>query len=1217
MVTTRKRPYSGDAQASAAQSGSIKSSRAKSTTAENAAASISDNKREDIVQVWRHGVAVADLYGDTIDPDNVSDNAHSHVVPHLDAPFFIRSSLPCEAISAPRLPFYGNTHTLAQALGNRHSALQFHINKSQFLSRNSFDGHLSCVNALAFSRDQGRYLASGGDDCQIHIRDMFVDLSDEQEQVPLVILHGHQSNIFSLSWAAQNKYLFSTGNDSQILYYDVEHSSLSIRGTVPMKPEPRLPLNPSSIGGHDDSVPEISAHPTNPNLLLSCDDSGNLKLIDIRISHEAVAAARSDAVAGFSSVQWNPNTSDGNTFAAATCGRITGSTRLYDVRQCFGSDEQRPLTNKDAVVRYHTALMQNSSTRGLIAAAAETNSVCFDPQGRFLASSISRYHPTIYAVNDPDPLATLESTVVPDPIDDGYCEWLGIPEDTPSAPKKLSSCCTIKHGSFGLENQTGKLHYAIGSDDFRAYVFAIPSRDQLVLQREYVNREKWLHDTAQLHPQAQDKTPKLAASEASGPTQNAELRGNGGDNNNDDGDSDLDLVPEELVDHDSEVAYCAGSILRAPSIVRPARLKQFAHVLCGGRSIINTALIHPTLPLILTAGITSDIGIHSASLLSAVELRPPRWDRNEREKGGTRPRMLLPPTNAALIDEDSEEDYDEDEDDDAFGVAGGMDRIPLVIGFGARARARSYARQQAGSDDDSDADDDGSTEEDENDDSDSDDADSDDSQSESDGSMQEDATPQLQGEAAEQAAEGQLDAIMESAAKNQLAAIAVVAAADFDSDDDTPFVDLGHATDSSDERDSVNTNDISDSEMRDEGLGLFQEALTARLPVGTQQPVQTSDTDAAPETDQDDAQIENPNAAVDAAENEIQTTAENDNATQQNVSIEVNNRTMEAAQPDIQASTQNDAAGGAVSLSSSEASSSGSKYLYRRTSSNEEALYGPSAPSRSRESEEREMNQMRETIQRMRAEDVATREEQRQRHRRRGELVSHDEDHVSGDEAVASTSNAPQQSHPQPQSQSAGEGDGGEDETVENFLTAMRNDPLYTSSSDRLDFQQDRHIDVYSLSHLPPHLVPFGISSASTPSTTPSDISSNSSDSYKYADEHPNYDSFEDYDPYKDDGYHSTFADTESLINRVYDDIERNSDNPFEYSENGKMWAMHRSMVSMGKEHKRMRIFDDLLRRDEMKSLTAGFRRVPKGNGGDGRNGFTCGSCRGRIDSDP
>lgn len=879
-------------------------------------------------------------------------------------------------------------------------------------------------------------------------------------------------------------------------------------------------------------------------------------------------------------------------------GRITGSTRLYDVRQCFGSHLHRPLTSKDAVVSYHTALMQNSSTRGLIAAAAETNSICFDPRGRFLASSISRYHPTIYAVNDPDPLATLESSVVPDPIHDGYCKWLGIPEDTPSAPKKLSSCCTIKHGSFGLENQTGTLHYAIGSDDFRAYVFAIPSRDELVLQREFVNREQWLHDTAELHPKTHDKTPKLAADETS--KQNTTSNGDEGqtrtagsqDDDDDDGDdSDLDLVPEDLVDHDSEVAYCSGSILRAPSIVRPARHKQFAHVLCGGRSIINTALIHPTLPLILTAGIMSDIDIHSASFLSAAELAPTTgFDTPpQRKKGGTRPRMLLLPTSASLIDQDSEMEDEEDDELD-FGVAGGTDGVPLVIGFGAGARARSYAHQQVGND--------GSDDEDEELGTNSEDDDDDDSQSSSDISMQQDAAAELSDGAADQAAQDQLDAIMESAAENQLNAIAAVAAADFNSDDDTPFVDLGHVTDSSAGHESADYSDLSDSEMRDEELGLFQEAQSARLPEVTSRLVQTSINDASTAANAVVQNEEGSRPAVIAEPATMTTTTETDNVAPHD------DQTEENAAAEAATTAQNNTAESPVSSSSSEASSSGSKYMYRRTSSNEEALYGPAPTQSRRESLERQMNQMQEMIRAIRAEDAAERERERQRRRRRrrrrrGDLVSDDEDYVSSGEeerppaADSSSGNAAQQ-----------QSNEGEEATVENFLSNMRNDPMYAPPT-QLDFQHDRHIATYPLSNLPDHLIP---SSPSTTTTTSSheDEDPSEAGSYPYMDDNP------DYDPFEDDGYHSTYASSSSLTKRVYHQLKHPS-GEFDYSANGAMWAMHRRMDVMGKEQKRMRMFDELLRRDEVKSLTAGFRKVPEGNGGK-KGGGNCGGQR--VDSD-
>ncbi|CBQ68670.1 conserved hypothetical protein [Sporisorium reilianum SRZ2] len=672
MTTPIKRTRSGRSYHSPASLDKIEADQLSSGPSRNA--SRRQKKRiDDVAHIWENGTHMASLEGDTIDPNWIPSEPKASLASALSSSsrFLLRTGTPSDATVRFRLPFAGSAHALGQAINHRYSASRQHLQKSQFLYRHTFNGHVSCVNALAVSRGQGRWLASGGDDKEIHIRDLFGDFSKEFESVPLLSLKGHESNIFSLDWSAQNQYLFSTGNDSQILYYDVEHSQLPIRGAVPCAPEERSPLNATAIGAHDDSVPQLSAHPCNPNLLLSCDDGGDLKFIDIRMPHDSVSAARSDVVAGFSSVQWNPNASDGNTFAAATCGRITGSTRLYDVRQCFSSDRNRPLSSKDAVLSYHTALMQHSSTRGLIAAAAETNSICFDPQGRFLASSISRYHPTIYSVNDPDPLVTLESTVADDPIrHEDYYHWSGVPVGTPTAPKKLSSCCTIKHGSFGLQAHTGKLHYAIGSDDFRAYVFEIPDRDELLLQREFVNRRQWIDETSKLHAL---RRQQKAESEARPQVQHAQEEQEEGEGD-DDSDADFSMIADNSIDHESEVAYCAGSILRATNIVRPARIREQAFVLCGGRSIINTALIHPTLPLILTAGIVPEINVHSAAPLRPKQIQTFDMfgERKALKTGGTRSRFLVPPSSRSLIDHDSDEseghshdeDDDEDQDDD-------------------------------------------------------------------------------------------------------------------------------------------------------------------------------------------------------------------------------------------------------------------------------------------------------------------------------------------------------------------------------------------------------------------------------------------------------------------------------------------------------------------------------------------------------------------------
>ncbi|SNX85683.1 related to SRP40 - serine-rich protein with a role in pre-ribosome assembly or transport [Melanopsichium pennsylvanicum] len=1031
MVATRKRVYSDRSEGPSGKidEASIDSIFAKrSATARRSAAKDARNT-DDIVQIWQHGVSVADIVGDIIDPNWIPPASKVHVSPSLQAPYLMHTGTSYDTCIAARLPFGGTTHALAQSRGFRLSDQRYRISKGKFRFRESWSGHTSCVNALAFSRDQGRWLASAGDDREIHIRDMFVDARNKDHSLPIAILKGHESNVFSLSWSAQNKYLFSTGNDSQILYYDVDHSSLPLRGTRFAEPETRSPLNPAPLGGHDESVPELSAHPTNPNLLLSCDDGGDLKLIDIRIPHDGVASARSDAGSAFSSVQWNPSSSDGNTFAAATCGRITGSTRLYDVRQCFSSDNGRPLSSKDAVLSYHTALMQNSSKRGLIAASAETNSICFDPEGRFLASSISRYHPTIYAVNDPDPLVTLQSTVADDPIDERHHRLSGVPMGIPSAPKKLSSCCTIKHASFGLETQTGKLHYAIGSDDFRAYVFAIPSKEELMLRREFVNRHDWLHETAHLHSERQAAKNAASRMEAS---KEVSLQHSGQDapeeNDDDDNEHDdsySDPVADNLIDHDSEIVYCAGSILRAQSIVRPARITQQAYVLCGGRSIINATLIHPTLPLILTAGITTEIHLHSASPLSSADLRErDGWssDIPVNNMGGTRTRFLFPPSGASLIagELESSDEYDEYDGEGDVG-----------------------------------------------------------SEEVSDG-----------GEEADESEEGM--------------------------------------------QDREDENDCGGDDGIDTSQSVSGEAINLSRPNG-----QFSV------------------CAYGPAPNDVRESQQEENRMHDMLRANMAEDEADRARPRSLISNQEDSA------------DEGENNVYE--SNENEAGFEDEA-------------QVQEQVP-----EAAT-------------------------GALQTSTNRAAQRHG----------------TVEDFLSEMRSDPMYTTPAP-LDYHHDRHIGTYSLSHLPSSLILSESSSAASvpeeemeeqnDQETSTSYSNESFDDEDALDDALN-DSWDDnesreYNAYAHDGYGSTYAPTEELEESMQDDLRCNFQERDEIMTGGKFWYMCRSMDALNREQRRLRLFDELLRRDELRPLTAVFQKVPQQSGGKGNGStFTCRSCQGRIDSD-
>ncbi len=200
--------------------------------------------------------------------------------------------------------------------------------------------------------------------------------------------------------------------------------------------------------------------------------------------------------------------------------------------------------------------------------------------------------------------------------------------DTGGAEEVVVSCCTIKHGSFGFEGQTGKLSYAIGSDDFRAYIlrFRIGSSSNVNVNLS-IGGSGSRRRRSSIGRGNSRLTRSLGRKPATMTT------------------ATLTRCPRSTSTHESEIAYCAGSILRGTTIVRPARIKQQAHVLCGGRSIINTALIHPTMPLVFTSGITSDIQVHSAARLHAKDLYAEHsYDsRRDVEIGGTRSRMLLPP----------------------------------------------------------------------------------------------------------------------------------------------------------------------------------------------------------------------------------------------------------------------------------------------------------------------------------------------------------------------------------------------------------------------------------------------------------------------------------------------------------------------------------------------------------------------------------------------
>ncbi|KAJ3558005.1 hypothetical protein NM688_g1162 [Phlebia brevispora] len=205
--------------------------------------------------------------------------------------------------------------------------------------------------------------------------------------------------------------------------------------------------------------------------------------------------------------------------------------------------------SKDGVVQtYETALSKPSLS---YLCRPEATSVTFDRTGSKLAVTFLSYYPTIYGLTDPIPLA--------------ICSGHNHPDGTPvlEGERTYVNSCTMKHGSFGGPGLDSDEYYSAGSDDFCAYIWKIPSIDELTYLRETVTADVWKSEGSE----------RIAFTAF--PTKDRH-------------------IPVDL-----STPLC--------------RLR-------GHKSIVNTALFHPYLPLILTAGVERHILLHSAtSIASCVE----------------------------------------------------------------------------------------------------------------------------------------------------------------------------------------------------------------------------------------------------------------------------------------------------------------------------------------------------------------------------------------------------------------------------------------------------------------------------------------------------------------------------------------------------------------------------------------------------------------------
>ncbi|KAI0712040.1 WD40 repeat-like protein [Earliella scabrosa] len=169
----------------------------------------------------------------------------------------------------------------------------------------------------------------------------------------------------------------------------------------------------------------------------------------------------------------------------------------------------------------------------------------------------------------------------------------------PSGAQTYTNSCTIKHGSFGGLGSDRDTYYAQGSDDFRTYVWKIPDEADMLNARMVVDPLDW----------ARNERP-------------------------------------------GEIGYASSP--EGPRYV-PMDISTPLDRMAGHQSIVNTALMHPYRPYILTAGIERYIRLHSPTEASPCT-EPLSLTPTDVPTPGSR-RMAA----ASLLDELMDEDDDDEQ----------------------------------------------------------------------------------------------------------------------------------------------------------------------------------------------------------------------------------------------------------------------------------------------------------------------------------------------------------------------------------------------------------------------------------------------------------------------------------------------------------------------------------------------------------------------------
>ncbi|KAJ8593007.1 WD40 repeat-like protein [Rhizopogon salebrosus TDB-379] len=387
--------------------------------------------------------------------------------------------------------------------------------------------HNSCVNCVTFSHNDGRWLASAGDDFRMHLW----DFSQEDVRHPSHTLSGPVKNISVLNFSATNQYLY-TGAEDVISKYDISllggtTSGLGDRGSSSF----------TEYQNHMNVVRALTCHPYEEEVFLSASEDASLMLHDGRAGNGTTAAQGIiEHDTKFTGVQYHPILE--HFFASSDAdGRVC----LHDTRMAFGSSS----TDSDqGIVRVYNTKLSKKSANYLC--NPESSSLTFDRDGSKLAVIFVNYFPTIYALSDSHPLAICTSRNAPN--------GSPIPADERTYAHSFSS---VRSGTFGGPGMDEDDMYGAGSDDFRCYLWKIPSLISLQGLRKEITADDWY---------TQEWPDIVAFTEGTGKRENR-------------------YVPFEI-----------GTSL--------ARLN-------GHQSVVNAVAIHPSLPYIATSGTEFKVLLHS------------------------------------------------------------------------------------------------------------------------------------------------------------------------------------------------------------------------------------------------------------------------------------------------------------------------------------------------------------------------------------------------------------------------------------------------------------------------------------------------------------------------------------------------------------------------------------------------------------------------------